>query len=503
MKIFFPYEKIRESQDEFIKDVLECVEQKKHLIAHAPTGIGKTAGVLSSLLPAILEKDKTLFFLTSRHTQHRIAIETLKEIKKKHNLNLNVADLIGKRNMCNQFGVDAMGSQFYDFCRTLVEDEECEFYENTYSNIGYSFESRNFLESNKGVFHVEEFLDIARKTRLCPYELAIIKAKNANVVVADYNYVFNANIRDAFFKKANKFLEKSVIIVDEAHNLPGRLRDMMSSILSTYILERALREAEKYEEAFAVLQMIKERFDKICSNLEDERLVGKDEFFINEFSGIIDILEIVSDDLLNEKKRSFVKFVSEFLQVWNGEDNGFIRYIEKENIKDKVSKANFKLHYKCLDPSFLMKDAADKSMLVLMSGTLLPLEMYRDLLGIKDALLKEYENPFPVKNKLSLVVPHTTTKFTRRNEEMFKLIARKCNELCSAIPGNILLLFPSYEIMRIVNENFSAPGKSVFMEIQGMQKEEKEEINRPKRRCRQICNRFSTLRDERPARRLD
>src|SRR3989344_658547 len=117
MKIFFPYEKIREIQSDFINDVSKSVEQKTHFIAHAPTGIGKTAAVLSSIMHHVIENDLTLFFLTSRHTQHRIAVETLKDIRGKHGININVVDLIGKKNMCSQFGVDSMGSHFYEFCR--------------------------------------------------------------------------------------------------------------------------------------------------------------------------------------------------------------------------------------------------------------------------------------------------------------------------------------------------------------------------------------------------
>lgn len=477
MDIFFPYSKIRDVQDTFIKDLTNSINEKKHIIAHAPTGIGKTASVFSVLLPYLLEKEKdfTLFFLTSRHTQHRIAIETLKEIKNKHNINFSVADLIGKKNMCSQYGVDNMGGQFYDFCRTLVENNECEFYENTYSNIGISFDARKFVESQKVILHVEEFLDVARKTRMCPYELAIINAKKAKVIVADYNCVFNTGIREAFFKRTNKFLEKSIIVVDEAHNLPARLRDMMSSTLSNFILERALKETEKYEDAHNILMEIKDKFDLICRDLENERLVKKDEFVFADFPEFINLLDVVADDLLQEKKRSFTGLVSEFLKKWNGVDEGFVRYIEKDSFKDKI---NFKLNYKCLDPGFLMNEVVDKSLLVLMSGTLMPLEMYRDLLGMKNAVLKEYGNPFPAENKLSLIVPETTTKYSKRNEAMFKLIAKKCSDFCSLIPGNILVLFPSYDIMKIVNENFSAAGKSVFMEIQGMQKEEKEEMLR-------------------------
>ena len=472
MKIFFPYEKIREIQSDLINDVAKAVEQNTHFIAHAPTGIGKTAAVLSSIMHHVIEKELTLFFLTSRHTQHRIGVETLKDIGKKHDININVVDLIGKKNMCSQFGVDSMGSQFYEFCRVLVERKECEFYENTYSSIGYSFETRKFLGGNKDIFHVEEFLDLARKTRLCPYELAILKAKKANVVIADYSYIFNPNIREAFFRKSNKFLEKSIIIVDEAHNLPGRLRDIMSSGISTYVLEQAMREAKEYPAALEILQEIKNKFDNLC-DVENERLVKKEEFIFENFSEFIPVLDAVAEDILENKKRSFIAGISEFLKIWNGGDEGYIRYVEKEVYRDKN---NFKLHYKCLDPSFLAHEVIDKSLLILMSGTLTPLEMYKDLLGFKKAELKEYENPFPKENRLSLIVPETTTKYTKRSESMFKLIAKKCGNFCDLIPGNILILFPSYDIMHIVSASFTNNGKSVFLERQGVTKEEKEEM---------------------------
>ncbi len=474
MKIFFPYDKIREIQSDFINDVAKSAEEKTHLIAHAPTGIGKTAAVLASLVPYVIEKELTLFFLTSRHTQHRIAVETLKEIRKKHGVNINVVDLIGKRNMCNQFGADKMGSQFYEFCRVLVERKECEFYENTYGSIGYSFDTRKFLEGNKDIFHVEEFLDLARKTRLCPYELAILKAKKANVVIADYSYIFNPSIREAFFRKSNKFLEKSIVIVDEAHNLPGRLRDIMSSGISTYLIEQAMREAKEYQAVLEILQEIKNKFDDLC-DVENERLVKKEEFVFEKLSEFAPVLDAVSDEILENKKRSFIASISEFLKIWNGGDDGYIRYIEKEVYRDKN---NFKLHYKCLDPSFLTSEVIDKSLLVLMSGTLMPLEMYRDLLGFKKAELREYENPFPKENRLSLIVPETTTKFTKRSEAMYKMIAKKCGEFCNLIPGNVLIFFPSYDIMHIVSSSFTNNGKSVFLERQGVTKEEKEEMLR-------------------------
>src|SRR3990167_9737780 len=100
MSLLFPYETQREQQAELIKEITNELETKQNLIIHAPTGSGKTAASLAPALTYILNKPLTIFFLTSKHTQHKIAIETLQKIKEKFNLDLNVVDLIGKRHMC-------------------------------------------------------------------------------------------------------------------------------------------------------------------------------------------------------------------------------------------------------------------------------------------------------------------------------------------------------------------------------------------------------------------
>ena len=477
MNVLFPYDNIREIQSDFIKDIIECIKNKHHLIAHAPTGIGKTASVLSSVLPYIIEKDMTLFFLTSRHTQHKIAVETLKQIKKKYDSKLNVVDFIGKRNMCSQMGAeDLPGGQFYEFCRNLVEKEECEFYENLWSNIGLTIETRKFLEENKSkIYHVEEFLKEARKTRLCPYELALLNAKKANVIIADYYHVFNPTIREAFFKKSNKFLEKCVIIVDEAHNLPSRLRDMMSSSITTSTMDRALKEAKAYPDALKILKRVEERFNGICSNVNEERLVVREEFIFDDFEDFIDILENAAEDVRETKRRSSMGTVAIFLKSWIGNEDGFVRFIQKENFKGRDF---FRLNYNCLDPSINTPEIINKSLIILMSGTLTPFDMYRDLLGFKDnVILKEYENPFPKENRLNLVVPDTSTKFTKRNPVMFKLIAQQCAAFSHLVPGNVLVFFPSYQLMNIIYDPFKVLNdKTLFIEKRGMTKEEKEEI---------------------------
>src|SRR3989338_1001054 len=129
--ILFPHDEIREIQDDMINDVINCLKEKKSLIAHAPTGLGKTAAALAPALSYAIKHKKTVFFLTSRHTQHHIVIDTLKEIKKKYNTNFVVSDIIGKKWMCIQSSIDLMQSaDFTEYCKALREQEKCSYYLN-------------------------------------------------------------------------------------------------------------------------------------------------------------------------------------------------------------------------------------------------------------------------------------------------------------------------------------------------------------------------------------
>ena len=119
-EIYFPYPKVREIQIDMISDVYNAIKEKKHIIMHAPTGIGKTISALAPALSLAMKNNLIIFFLTSRQTQHKIVVDTLKQIKQKFDINFEVADLIGKKGMCLQNGVEGMGnSYFHEFCKSL------------------------------------------------------------------------------------------------------------------------------------------------------------------------------------------------------------------------------------------------------------------------------------------------------------------------------------------------------------------------------------------------
>ena len=485
-EILFPHSKIRNIQEDMVDDVVSCLNNKKHLIMHAPTGIGKTAAVLSPALSFALKKNLTVFFLTSRHTQHTLAIDTLKKIKEMHKLNFVTTDIIGKKWMCSQLGVDALySSEFADYCKRLREENSCEFYSNTKKKSGGAETLANsILEELKVLspLHVEEMFDVCNKKKLCTYEMAALLSKEAKVIISDYNYVFNSNIRNAFFLKAKKELEKSIIVVDEAHNLPRRVRELLTAKLSSFILERAIKETKKmgYEETKEKLEYVLDVLIELSGGLDErneEKLIKKKDFTdkIKDYDDLINEFTFVGDEIKEKQKRSFVASVGSFLEAWLGDDEGFARIIERVPGKQGYITS---LNYKCLDPSLVTKEIIDNCYcMILMSGTLTPTFMYKDVLGFKDVVEREFKSPFPKDNRLSLIIPETTTKFTRRGKDEYEKIANVLLKLDKAIPGNVLVFFPSYNLRN--NIFMFLDGKSekkILLEKRNLSKEEKHNL---------------------------
>lgn len=478
MSVLFPHEKIRSIQDDFIKDLVYALENKKHFLSHAPTGLGKTSAVLSTTIPFAVKNNLNVFFLTSRHTQHKIALDTVKKIKEKHNPNIKVLDLIGKKNMCLQNVETLTSSQFSEYCRELVENSGCIYYNNmSNAQNKLSLIAKNLLSNIKNkVLNVEELINESKKCSLCPYEIAIQKAKESNVLILDYYHVFSPSIAPPFLKKIGKNLNESIIIVDEAHNLPTRMREHLSDRLTLNIIERAIKESEPFPKTLKFIEEVKSRLLSLIEDMrEEEKLVKKPDFDFENFEDMVELMENSADTIRDEKKRSYIGSVSHFLKVWQGQDEGFARILSKIIIENKP---HISLSYRCLDPSLSSTEVVDSSYsIICMSGTLTPLEMYSDLLGFKNPMLKIYPNPFPKKNRLNLIVPKTSTKFTKRSMGMYQDIAKESASIVNTVPGNSIIFFPSYQLKEAVNVFFnSLCTKTTFQEVKGISNIEKEAL---------------------------
>ncbi len=483
-EIYFPYAKVRDVQTDMISDVYNSIKNKKHIIMHAPTGIGKTIAVLAPALAFAIKQNLTIFFLTSRQTQHKIVIDTLKQIKQKFNIDFECADIIGKKWMCLQNGVEEMAAgSFHEYCKSLRDESKCEFYLNTRKpTMQPTVEAKQAIEHLKiiGPCHVRDFIEQGRKQTMCPYELATLVAGNAKVVVADYYYIFNQSIRDSFLLKIKKELENVILVVDEAHNLPNRIRELLTQKTSSLLIENAKKEARKYgyEETAQNIENIENALFEIGKDIDTEGIVSKNDFVdavskSKSYTDIVSELVFIGEDIRDKQKKSFVLSLAKFLEAWLGSDIGFGRILSKSIDK----KLKISLAYRCLDPSLAAKEIIGRSYsTILMSGTLTPTSMFRDILGFEAVVEKEYKSPFPKKNRLNLIIPKTTTKFVERNTRQFREIAKVCIDIVNSIEGNAAIFFPSYNLMANISSHFRNLEKPIFMEKQEMSKEEKEKL---------------------------
>jgi len=492
MEYFFPYDDYRRMQLNFMDSVYSTLENKSKLLVHAPTGTGKTVSVLAPALTYVMKEDpkKVIFFLTSRNTQHLIAVNTLREIKKKYGLGFVVVDLIGKKGMCNQDGVSLLSSgEFAEYCKDLREKGNCDFYKNLKTKNKVSVEAENVLNKLKieSPLHVEEMNSICFNSDLCSYEMACLLGKKAQVIIADYNYLINPHIRANLLTRIGKTLHDCILIFDEGHNIPSRARDMLSSNLNNFILDYAARETKRigYEEMAkdlvsmndSVLHMAKKKVPLA----KNETLVIKQDFFdlvesIGNYEELMGNFAFVADQVLEKKRRSFAQSVSHFMENWIGPDEGFVRILSKEFVKGGRVKTG--LSHRCLDPGLVFDDLRKEAhAIIVMSGTLTPLDMYADLLGLKKSVKLEYQNPFPQENRLNIIVPETTTKYSKRNKFMFEKIAEKCAEVVNNIPGNSVVFFPSYKLRDDIYEFFvEKVDKTILLEDPSYSKEQRGEL---------------------------
>ena len=487
MKLF-PFDKVREGQKEFLKDTEAALEGGKHLVAHAPAGIGKTVAVVAPALSYALENGKTVFFLAPKHTQHTIVVDTLKRIRAGFDKDFACVDIIGKQWTCPHNVDNLDNREFNEFCRAIKKDERCEYYSNVRKNKLSKNAKDAIARIKEGPLHAEEVRDICGAGGLCPYEICIEAGKIASFIICDYFHIFSPKVRKAFLAKLNKDLEDAILIVDEAHNLPDRIRSTLSHNLTEYSVGRAVKEA-----SFLDYEMLIEAYQGLGTVLKnlgrgmkqgEERFVKKEELVErlgNEadisYKELVEMSADLAEDVLSlpNRYRSYAKTIFMFLENWEKEDIGYARIFRKEK--------NPHLSYICLDPSVSGKEVFDLShSTILMSGTLLPTRMYSNVLGlgISRVTEKEYRSPFPKENRLSLIIPGVTTKYKDRSDYMFQKYAKVVAGILKEVPGNAAVFFPSYRILEVVENNLKDLGlkKEFLVEKQEMDKDDRIEIYR-------------------------
>ena len=472
----FPFENVRDRQSRLLEKARETIENEGNLIAHAPTGLGKTAASVTPGLEKALEEDKKVFFVTPRHSQHKIALETVRKVNERHDESFVSVDLIGKSHLCEA-----------DRGTTAGDGPSCPRYDNTYTDAHeLTKQAKSMIDrikhQNLSAEEVKEKCE-----RVCPYEVLMNMTREADIIIGDYFHVFSPKVREIVFEKADCGLEDSIIVVDEAHNLPSRTRSLFTASVSIPLLDNGITECERfgyYNEGEKL-----ERLKSILSSLAADKLgLGDHEVEIEkkdfkepvenfqELGDLVVELEKAAEEVREEKEKSHCASIAEFLDSWNGEDRGFIRFLKRE--RTSSGDREIKIKYSCLDPQISTKKPLNKSHAsILMSGTLTPQEMYADLLGIQDATLETFKSPFPEENEVNLVVPTLTSKYSERDDDMLQKYAWYMAKSFESVEGNCAVFFPSYQMMHQIKELLrDRTERELFVEGRRMDKEEKQQL---------------------------
>ncbi|MFH1751910.1 MAG: ATP-dependent DNA helicase [archaeon] len=492
-KIFFEFDKPRKFQEDFMEDVWNTVKNKKNLLAHCPTGVGKTHAVLSPAITLAIKKDLTVFFLSPKISQHEIALKVVNQLNNKFNLELSAVDLVGRKQACIHDNIKKIeNTAFYEFCAKKRKNHECNYYNNCYSKKETTVKKRTQLlkKLEKENFNHLKIKQSCIQTKHCPYEVSLLLAKKATVIIGDYYHLMNPTIKENLFSKIKKSLDESIIIIDEAHNLPERIRAMQSSRINLNIIEKSVRELMELSQATEnkttkneINYALKE-LNELRKNIQSlsERLLKKEkECTLTQNSLRLNESEVLSNKLfelglkfleLKEKDKCSLVQASNFLKYWKTESDSHVRIIKQA--KNTLSVIVRELNASNLSGKTLNNSFAS----ILMSGTLLPTKMFADLLGLNhETSLKEYESPFNKDNRINLIVPTVTTKFTERNEKEFEKIALEASKIVNNTPGNTAIFFPSYDLLEQVNYFFGKmTNKKVFKQEQGVNSKQTSEL---------------------------
>jgi DNA excision repair protein ERCC-2 len=479
----FPYEQIRGGQREFMVDMKTAAGDGKILLAQAPTGIGKTAASLSVLLEYTMANGKKLMFLTAKQSQHTIVVNTLREMPSPSGKPIRAVDIIAKQAMCPEDTQGLPGYAFAMFCKTATKYKTCRM------NASDNSKARDFILSR--IMHVGELRRVCERLGSCPYKTAMDAIPDVDVIVCDYNYIFDV-MQKNLLEKLDGGLGDLVLVIDEAHNLPDRIRSNLSFEMTSFKMKEAALETGKYEHrGQRYTAGLRRALDAWAKELQ----VGSEEYVDRE--KLTNELDRLLAEVLGEKytpseyvewlgeigqkalergaDSSYALELAEFLSGWTsaGEASARILSSYKEDA--------WRLKLCHLDPSVMGGPIfSEVHGAVLMSGTLCPPEMYADVLGVpaERRMFHVYDSPFPPENRKVVALKGVSSEYTKRGEAMYARYAYALAELARATPGNVAAFFPSYEFVREVSNRLAGNSKvqNVIVENRGMAKTDREAI---------------------------
>ena len=496
----------RGNQEEIIESIRSTFQNRSHIVLESPTGSGKTFCSLAAALPFAIENDLRIVYCVRTNSQQKQVIHELRQFKKS-GYPVSVVAFQGRGSLCPEQNYDKeiKKSNWVEkskMCKSLkmqskIGEAGCRFYRKLVRGSASLVE-----EWSSDILTAEEFSEQAEESGICPYELNKLLVKDARVVIVPYVYFFEEFIRNFMLGRMGTSIDNVLVIVDEAHNLPDWARAAASDSLTIETINRAVGESNKYglqlangNHTTSFLNLVEASIESLSENHipedEDEALLpshlvapdseiptfetemmslGKMTLFNlkRDCSEVAKMGQLIRQQLLDNGKRprSYVGSVGDFLCRW-------LDSIETHSIR-LVGNDPQRLEVVCLDPRVMTGFLDSTAGVVTMSGTISPLDMFRDLVGLRpDTILERKASTFPRNNKKIVYFNDLTTSYTELNSKtkMWENIIKRLKTIITNFKGNIALFFPSYKLLESAVDELKI-SKPVYREYQGMEQEE-------------------------------
>lgn len=459
-KLQFPFA-YRKGQKELATGVYRTIQRKKNLFIQAPTGVGKT---ITTVFPAVKAVGEGLgdriFYLTAKTVTGTVAWETFDQLRRQ-GYQAKLIQITAKEKMC--------------LCAEMeCNPVHCPYARGHYDRVNDAVFG---LLQKEDFFTREVLLEQAREYQVCPFEMSLDVASWVDDIICDYNYVFDPNVYlKRFF--AEGIRGDYIFLIDEAHNLVERSREMYSATLRKEDLLAVRKIMKRYQpkldKDFNKCNRILLDYKRECENYKVYQDIGSFIFtLMNLASGLDEFLQRSTEFPERKEVSEFYFAVRNFLNMYERVDEHYVIYGEH------TSEGGFLLKLYCVDPSLNLQECIDKgNAAIFFSATFLPIRYYKSLLSTKQDNYAVYaETAFTEDQSLLLLGRDVSSRYTRRNQDEYRRIAEYIRKIGQAQKGNYMIFFPSYKMMQEVYEVFEGINcgeMETCMQVSGMKEEERE-----------------------------
>lgn len=489
----FPYEP-RLYQQEMMQAVQRCIDEQQQLVMQASTGSGKTICALVPCVEAAKKDGRRILYLTRTNSQQQQAINELEAIG-----NVSAVGFQGRANMCllaeeNEAFQGGDSGAISRLCgtrkkRTIKAIRKGKRMENGCRFFAH-FYQRNELPEDltmQQVHSAESVQEYCKVHELCPYEVNKELVQDATVVIAPYIYLFDPFLREQLTSQWGfSSYERNILIVDEAHNLPDFCRHVLSPQLSEYVLDAAVRETRDYLEGNPDIVNLCNLLSDIIHAMREAYIEeGESDGFIppgklaravrsaglrrGDIEAYAEQCMEYGEVVLDAKEqqdilpRSFVRSVGRFLSSWLSLDQRWAKLVVDGG-------DNPRLEFYCLDASIAASVINEFHASIHMSGTLQPLEEYRDSLSLDKPELRSFPSPFPAENRKILYTRDVSTRYQGMNDDMRNQLEYKIVGICNTVDRNAAVFFSSYaRLNRFLRRGLrNSIQRNIYVEQQGM-----------------------------------